>query len=387
MTILQSKRPRVAIFLSQSYLSHREFLDGILKFIKLRTPWVINVEMGRIGEPAHTDLAQWGCTGIITSRHDPQLTAFTRESSVPVVTYMNPSIPGNVIGNIVCDNVSIGRAAARHLAALELEHFAFIGETSGRSWSLERGRAFQQQLAALGKPCRLYLKAPAATQDDAAQEHRHLKDWILRLPKPAGIFVSYDLRARQVLDICLESGISVPHDAAIIGVDNDAVVCETAPTPLSSIALATRNAGFRAAELLDDAMSGRLSDKARKDILYGDTEVVRRASTDRIAIHDSIADNFLELVVSNPDKRFGVSELAKQLGVSRRTLENHVKAATRRTVAGIIADRRLERAKTLLRETTLSLERIAEICGFCDASHLSNVFRLRTGKPAGAYRR
>ena len=387
MTILQSNRPKVAIFLSHAYQTHRELLEGMLKFIKLRSPWIVNVEMGRAGEPCHTDLAQWGCTGIITNRRDPQLIAFARKSGVPVVTHMNPAVPGNVIGDIVCDNASIGKAAARHLAALGPEHFAFIGETSGRSWSLERGRAFKRQLAALGKSCRLYLKAPAAARDDAAREHRLLRDWIARLPKPVAIFAAYDLRARQVLDICLEAGLSVPRDAAILGVDNDAVVCETANPPLSSIALATRDAGFRAAELLDRAMAGRLGDGTRHDILYGDTEVIRRASTDRRAVSDPLADHCLELVASNPDGRFGVSELAKQLCVSRRTLENHVKAATGQTVAGIIADHRIERAKALLRETQLSLERIAETCGFCDASHLSNVFRRRCGKPASAYRR
>lgn len=386
MAILQSNRPKVAIFMSHAYQSHRELLEGMLKFIKLRSPWIVNVEMGRAGEPRHTDLAQWGCTGIITNRRDPHLIAFTRKSNVPVVTHMNPAIPGNVIGDIVCDNVSIGETAARHLAALGLEHFAFIGETSGCGWSLERGRAFKRKLAMLGKSCRLYLKAPLAVRDDAAQEHRCCKDWIAQLPKPIGIFTAHDLRARQVLDICHEAGLSVPRDAAILGVDNDAIICETANPPLSSIALATRDAGFRAAELLDNAMSGRLTNGMRKDILYGDTEVILRASTDRRAVSDPLAEHCLELVASNPDRRVGVSELAKQLGISRRTLENHVKTATGQTVADIITNHRIERAKALLRETSLPLERIAETCGFCDASHLSNVFRRRCGKSASAYR-
>lgn len=386
MSLSLSKRPRVAIFLSNAYQTHRELLEGILRFIKLHAPWIVNVEMGRIGEPSRTDLAQWGCTGIITNRRDPRVLAFARKSGVPVVTHMQTAFPGNVVGNIACDNVSVGESAADHLAALGLEHFAFVGETSGRPWSLARGHAFKRRLAASGKDCHLYLQPPSSVRSDAAREHGCLRDWIARLPKPVGIFAAYDLRARQVLDICIDAGLSVPRDAAILSVDNDAVICETANPPLSSIALGTREAGFRAARLLDEAMAGRRASGETEDILYADIEVVRRASTDRRPGNDPLADRCMELMASNPDGRFSVGDLTERLGVSRRTLENRFKSATGRTVAATVTDLRIERAKTLLRETSLSLERIAATCGFCDASHLSNVFRRRCGKPASSYR-
>lgn len=387
MELSLNKRPRVAIFLSNAYQTHRDILEGILRFVKLHSPWVVNVEMGRTGEPCRTDLAQWGCTGIITNRRDPRLVAFARRSNVPLITHMETGFPGNLIGNIACDNASVGRVAARHLAASRLEHFAFIGEVSGRSWSLERGRSFRGELSALGKDCRLYLKASPDVRDDAARERECLKAWIARLPKPVGIFAAYDLRARQVLDICIDEGLSVPRDATILGVDNDTIICETANPPLSSIALNTRDVGFRAAKLLDEAMAGRLPKGKAKDILYRDNEIIQRASTDRRIGNDPLADRCLELIVSNADIRFGVADLAKRLGVSRRTLESHFKAATGRTVADTIAEFRVKRAKTLLQETAMTLEQIAETCGFCDASHLSNAFRRRCGKTASAYRR
>lgn len=388
MALTLTNRPRVAIYLSNAYQTNRELLEGILQFIKLRSPWVINVELGRAGESSHTDLKCWGCTGIITNRRDPRLIAFARQSGVPsIVTEMQRPFPGNVIGSITSGDASIGRTAARHLASLGFENFAFIGEASGRYWSLKRGHSFRQQLREFGKRCHFYLKAPDSVRDNDAQEHRFLQDWIRRLPKPVGIFAACDLRARQILDICLDAGVQVPHDAGILGVDNDTIICETASIPLSSITLSTHEAGFRAAMLLDDAMAGRHISKSRQEIVYADTEVIQRASTDRRIVNDPLASHCLELITSNPDGHFAIGDLVKRLCVSRRTLENHVKAATGHTIANIIADFRLERAKTLLKETSLSLERIAESCGFCDASHLSNTIRRRCGKPASSFRR
>jgi AraC family transcriptional regulator len=51
-----------------------------------------------------------------------------------------------------------------------------------------------------------------------------------------------------------------------------------------------------------------------------------------------------------------------------------------------IMQRRLERAKTLMRRTNQPLARIALEAGFSDQSHLSSVFRRQTGASPGRFR-
>ena len=71
----------------------------------------------------------------------------------------------------------------------------------------------------------------------------------------------YDVRARHVLAACRSLGILVPEDVAVIGVDNDELICELTSPPLSSIEQGARTIGYQAAALLDRLMAGR---KARR---------------------------------------------------------------------------------------------------------------------------
>jgi len=63
-----------------------------------------------------------------------------------------------------------------------------------------------------------------------------------------------DVRARHVLEACRSLGLRVPHEVAVIGVDDDEFVCELSDPPLSSVAQAARRVGHEAARLLDRLM-------------------------------------------------------------------------------------------------------------------------------------
>ncbi len=52
-----------------------------------------------------------------------------------------------------------------------------------------------------------------------------------------------------------------------------------------------------------------------------------------------------------------------------------------------LVERRIDRAKTLLAETSLPLAEVAPACGFADQSHFTRVFSARVGITPGAWRR
>lgn len=387
MPLLLKRRPRVVITLSNVYQTHREILRGILRFTQQHTPWVINLQTGRAGEPSAANCVASGCSGLITNSPDERLLALARERRIPVVTFDQDRRLRGVVANIRCGNEEIGVAAARHFIQIPgLAACAFVGEASGRTWSITRGQAFARELHRLKRACEVYPTVAEKGRANAAREQARLANWISHLPSPIGIFAAYDLRARQVLDICFDLGLNVPDDVVLLGVDNDELICTSTTPTLSSIALDTENAGYRAAQLLDAALSTGNRSPHRSDIVYSVREIVSRQSTARTERQDELVRRCRELIEANADTRFSITDLVSALRISRRTLENHFKAATGQTLAAAIQDIRLERAKTLLRTTSRSQMEIASRCGFCDASHLSSVFRRCFGAVPSTFR-
>ena len=91
-------------------------------------------------------------------------------------------------------------------------------------------------------------------------------------------------------------------------------------------------------------------------------------------------------LVDNPGISFTLDELAARAGVSTRTLTRQFKAATGRTVNAYATSLRLEYARSLLRDPSLTIDDIAERCGFADGRHLRRLWKGAHGAPPSAYR-
>ena len=131
-------------------------------------------------------------------------------------------------------------------------------------------------------------------------------------------------------------------------------------------------------------MRGRREPTRR--IAFGGVRVAARASTERFAAKDRLVARALALIAAGADARIGVAELARELGVSRRTLETRFRAGTGTPPGDAMLRVRLDRARGLLRATDLTQEAVADACGFCDAGHMSRLFRRRFGAPPSAFR-
>ena len=104
------------------------------------------------------------------------------------------------------------------------------------------------------------------------------------LAKPAGVMACNDIRGRQVIEACLQAGLRVPDDVAVVGVDEDRLLCELANPPMSSVVFNLERAGYQAAELLDGLMAGRIQ-AAAPDLVEA-MWVIPRRSTNVVAIED-----------------------------------------------------------------------------------------------------
>jgi LacI family transcriptional regulator len=194
-----------------------------------------------------------------------------------------------------------------------------------------------------------------------------------------------DGRGRQVLDACMGANLTVPDEVAVLGVDNDDLICDATFPTMSSIQTNSQQTGFLLAEHLDALMSGkRLS---RRVFPTMPTRVVTRRSTDATVIRDPQVARALEFIWRNAGHQpISVADVVAQIGASRRFAERHFKSVTGRTILDEIRRVRLERVCTLLAESNLPISEITRECGFERESYLSRLFRQRFDQTMSAYR-
>lgn len=102
---------------------------------------------------------------------------------------------------------------------------------------------------------------------------------------------------------------------------------------------------------------------------------------------DVLVRKALAHMQQNLDTPPPVSAVAARLGVSRRKLERHFRGELGLTPSEAFLRMRLSQARFLLGGSDRSVTEIAAATGFCDLSHLIQVFRRREGMTPEAWRR
>jgi LacI family transcriptional regulator len=272
------------------------------------------------------------------------------------------------------DDEAIARAAADHLLARGVRNFGFCGDDRF-NWSRWRREAFRRYLAGAGLAC----------SDGPAQGTRGLADWVRALPKPAGVFACYDIRGREVLDACRLAEVEVPHQVAVIGVDDDELLCELSDPPLSSVIPDTRRTGWVAAELLDEWMAGRRPRPTAHRI--PPLGVTTRRSTDMLAVEDPELAAALRFIGEHACQGITVQDVLAQVALSRRVFESRFQRVLGRSPHDEILRVQLERAKQLLIQRHLTLRAVAHQTGFRNGEYLGTVFKRAFGLTPGEYRK
>ena len=379
MATLVKSMPHVAVLLASPYTTHIQFLRGILRFTQIKTPWTLDVRMGRTYEPTSFSAADWNYSGLITNRMPPDVAALAKRHQTPTIMMTGTWPERCLVARVSCDNADVSNMAAEFLTKKGFRNFAYVGDINGVEWSEARQIDFREALRTRGFGCAVYHHDTSSATGDMA----HLQKWLAALPKPTAVFAANDSRARNVMDACARAGIAIPAEIAVLGVDNDTVLCDTAHPPLSSIAMTTEQAGFRAAELLNTVIMKGCRGRTNISIKYKGMNVVERRTTAHDFTRDDLVRRCRELIEANIGKRFRISDLAKNLRVSRRTLEVRFRASSGHSISKEVSALRILHAKSLLSQTGMTQAQIATACGFFDASHMNTVFhRLCGGKPS-----
>jgi LacI family transcriptional regulator len=278
--------------------------------------------------------------------------------------------------------------AAGHLLERGFRNFAFCGFT-GERWSAGRREGCLEALTGAGCRCAVhesYWRGPLARGWDREQDR--IARWVSRLDRPLGIVACNDLRGHHVLDACTRAGLAVPEEVAVIGVDDEELLCEMCDPPLSSVVPGAERIGHEAAALLDRLMAGTegraVMELERRIEPLG---VTTRQSTDILAIPDADVAAALRLIRQRACEGLRVADVLRLVPLSRSLLERRFRKFLGRSPQAEIRLVQVKRIKQLLAETDLPLAEIAGLSGFEHVEYLSVVFKRLTGQSPGAYRR
>jgi LacI family transcriptional regulator len=378
------KRRSVALLIETSNAYSRGLLEGMVQYIREHEAWSIYLpEQERAAKPPAW-ISRWKGDGILARIETAEIAKAIRKTHRPVVDLSSarylPEVPW-----VETNDDAIAQLAAEHLLLRGFKAFAFAGDPSFQ-WSKLRCEAFQKYVEAKGFQCHIYEGIPSF--DDRyswTREQRRLSTWLKSLAKPIGIMACYDIKAQQLLDVCRELEIAVPEQIAIIGVDNDEVLCNLADPPLSSVISNSHRAGYMAASVLDRMMSGESI--AARSFLFDPIGIATRQSTDVLAIDDADIASALRFIRTHFMSGINVNDVVKQIPLSRRVFESRFLDLLGRTPHEEIVRLRIDRVKQLLLETDLSLSTIATRTGFRHEEYLSAAFKRIVGTAPSRFRR
>jgi LacI family transcriptional regulator len=367
----------------------REFTQGLLrgiaKYSSIRGLWAFYRPL-YYREPKGKErllslMKIWKPDGILM--REPHKVEEIIKMGVPTIAcpYTKPKITG--IPNIMTDHISIGKTAAEYLLKLGFKQFAYCGFDDWW-WSQLRGESFSKTVADAGYSTFFYRQPRTQSKRTWEKEPQMIADWLRGLPKPIGLMACNDDRAEWVSEACKIAEIAVPGEVAILGVDNDPLICDLCTPPLSSIDLNIEMSGYEAAELLDKMMHG--IKVTSHDIIVKPTHVVTRQSTEILAIDDPDVVAAIRFIREHSKRVIQVKDVIDAVAISRRVLEKRFHNIIGHSLYDEIRNSRIEHIIRMLSETEMSIAEISQAMGFAEVGHFSRFFKKAKGMSPLAYR-
>lgn len=377
--------PQILLLIETSRAYGRGLVEGIARYAEEHGPWSIYFDERGLCDPLPRWLKTWRGDGIISrTTHKLDMVKLLAARLPVVELFPNPALD---IPLVRPDEEVIARLAAEHFLDRGLRNFAFFC-TDQAHWPRWRAQAFQRALQDRGYGCHTFNAVPGrspAGKKARPVDDREIIRWLQGLPKPCGVFCATDVHAMQLTRSCRTGGILVPEQIAVLGVDNDPVICGVCYPRLSSIELGSARIGYEAAALLDRMMAGQ--SPPNEGVCIEPVQVITRQSTDTLAIEDPDMAQAARLIREQACRRLRVAQVADALGLSRRVLEQRFRAALHRNPKEEIVRVQMERAKTLLSGTDMPVASVANKSGFTSLVYFSRAFRQQIGLTPRAYRK
>lgn len=346
-----NQQRHVALIIETSNEYARGLLRGIKVYIREHRPWSICLGEFSRNNMDLSWLYEWKGHGIIARIENEQIAKYILKANLPTVdlsaTRIIPSLPC-----IETNDETIARLASGHLLERGFKHFAYCGN-SHFNWSNLRQNYFIQCINKAGFTCQFFDANKQNILTQRTSERERMINWLKNLPKPIGIMACYDILGQQVLEACRISGIMVPDEVAVIGVDNDDLICELSDPPLSSIAPNSLKTGYQAAGLLERLMTGGSVEAVMH--LVEPIGIHTRMSTEVLAIEDKLVSEAVRFIRNHEYVNIQVNDLIKGFHISRRNLDHRFLKALGHTPHQEIINVKIKLINRFLQETGKSV--------------------------------
>jgi len=292
---------------------------------------------------------------------------------------MDRSVPA-----VILDLGAVGRVAAEHFAQRDFEDVLFLKHPTWNQYEpIYEG--FARRAEALGLTCHLRrLKAPGRRADAWSFRREYFLGLLSELPRPVGLLASSDRTASRYARWALEAGLKVPEDLAVLGINNNRFLCRSAPVSISSVAHDWPRVMATAVGVLANSIRGDAP--AQPTTPVPPIGVMTRQSTDVLAASDPNVAAALRFIWDHVTEDLTVEQVARHVGVSRRTLERAFQSDLGRGVYQEFKRRRLDKARELLTHTDLPIAEVAATLSFSSHTYFGQLFRQAYGLSPARYR-
>lgn len=387
--VIMGRIRQILLILDTAREPNRQFIRGITRYANHHGPWIFhgipplyhlkNIKLQDSAFFKDDFITADAAFGYI----DDKIAEVLKKQGKPIANiFIKKNLQGAI--NIQEQKNATGQMGAKHFLDLGLKNFAFCGWKEF-DWSDTRQKGFCLAIVKAGFKATSY-KEPASGKKLSRETRRKLLiQWLASLPKPVGIMTCNDDRSREIVEACLVANLDIPEDVAVIGVDNDRMVCNLSLPPLSSIAMSHEQAGYRVGQLLDAMMTGKTVKD--KQILIHPLYLQHRQSTDILAIDDKEIVTALHFIRDNSSHQITVQQVADEATLSIRVLQLRFRKILDRSIHQEIRRVRIERFCKMLIETDLSIYQIAASLEFRDVNHVARAFRKEKGMTPLQYRK
>lgn len=363
----------------------RSIMQGVMRYANLQRRWIIHEELRHLFQvPPH-----WPeCDGVIVAGIGcgPAFRYVMEHSRVAI--HCSGSADPSVCPVVCLDDVAVGIMAAEHLLDCRLENFAFFGYEPNIPVCENRFRGFQQTILAKGYQVHeAGLGWMTSIERTKQYDQSKIIDWLNGLPKPIGVMAIDDIAAHELAGLCLRANIGVPERIAIIGVNNDELLCESAWPPLTSVHCDYSRVGYMAGQQLDRLLQGETVDTVQRLTRLAQLGIVQRQSSNILAVKNPDLAEALRYIREHACEPCSVSDICRHVPVGRRWLERQFVRILGRNPHDEIMRVRIETAKRLLLEPGLTLTDVAYRCGFTNQQNFGRAFARYAGITPGLYRK
>jgi LacI family transcriptional regulator len=379
--------PKVIFLVETSRAYGRGLLRGVAQYSKLHGPWLFftGPEFYVKGiEHSYEWMKSLDADGIVAPLWDDDIIEMIDKLTIPAVIcgIERPSINAC---RVITDDAAVARMAGLYFLERGFKNFAFCGFEDA-IWSRRRAESFSDTIRQAGFETHIY-RTSAENDHTAKGQQSIIAEWLESLPKPTAVMACNDDRGRDVLAACRIAELGVPEEVAILGVDDDELICEMSYPQLSSIAVGTQRAGYEAARVLDKLMKGQPLEESEKRVPINPLNVTTRQSTDVMAIEDKSVAEAVNFIRRHSREVIQVGDVAEAAGLSRRALEQRFKKVLAHSVHDEIKYARVSQMADMLTDTNFSMAQIARLLGYPDASNISRYFKQKKGMSPSEYRR